>query len=237
MPSAVRSKIGCVATNRPNGCAYRAPKTSPISKAKIMKFFHLPASCSSAVHAALQITGAPFDIETVDLANKSEDFQTANPLGKVPALLDDNGPMFEGGAINLWLASKYPEANLMPDLASNEGREALKWLFFCYGTIHPIWVRLFFPDRMAGDGDKERVVELATADLMKNYGILADALADKPFLAGENLSLADLYLAATLHWEAGVGGIVTKKYPALADLKKRVLTNQGVAKAFAGEIS
>lgn len=202
-----------------------------------MKFFHLPASCSSAVHAALHITGAPFDIETVDLANKSEDFRAANPLGKVPALLDDRGPMFEGGAINLWLASKYPDANLMPDLASDKGREALKWLFFCYGTIHPIWVRLFFPDRVAGDGDKGRVVELATADLLKNYGILATALAENPYLAGQDLSLADLYLSATLHWEAGVDGRVTKEYPELAELKKRVLSHPSVAKAFEDEIS
>lgn len=202
-----------------------------------MKFFHLPASCSSAVHTALQITGAPFDIEAVDLANKSEDFKTANPLGKVPALLDDTGPMFEGGAINLWLASKYPDANLMPDLASNEGREALKWLFFCYGTLHPIWGRLFFPDRVAAEGDKERVVELAIADLLKNYGILAAALAETPYLAGQNLSLADLYLSATLHWEAGVGGRVTQEYPVLAELKKRVMSHPGVAKAFEGEIS
>lgn len=202
-----------------------------------MKFFHLPASCSSAVHAALHITGAPFDIETVDLSNKSQDFQTANPLGKVPALLDETGPMFEGGAINLWLASKYPNANLMPDLASNEGREALKWLFFCYGTIHPIWVRLFFPGRVAGDGDKERVVELAIADLLKNYSILAQALAETPYLAGNDLSLADLYLSATLHWEGGIDGRVTKAYPELAELKKRVMSHPGVAKAFDGEIS
>lgn len=202
-----------------------------------MKFFHLPASCSSAVHAALHITGASYDIETVDLANKSQDFQVANPLGKVPALLDDSGPMFEGGAINLWLASKYPNANLMPDLASVEGREALKWLFFCYGTIHPIWVRLFFPNRVAGDGDKERVVELATADLLENYGILSVTLAEKPYVAGQDMSLADLYLSATLHWEAGVDGRITKDYPELAGLKKRVLTHPGVAKAFEGEIS
>ncbi|MFS4583492.1 glutathione S-transferase N-terminal domain-containing protein [Phaeobacter sp. C3_T13_0] len=72
-----------------------------------MKFFHLPASCSSAVHAALKITGIPFEIEAVDLASKSKAFQAANPLGKVPALLDDEGSLFEGGAIHLWLAAKF----------------------------------------------------------------------------------------------------------------------------------
>lgn len=201
-----------------------------------MKFFHLPASCSSAVHAALKITGTPFEIENVDLANKSEAFQTANPLGKVPALLDDDGPMFEGGAINLWLAAKFPEAGLMPDLASREGREALKWLFFCYGTIHPIWVRLFFPQRMAGDGDHKIVEQLASDDLQKNYGLLSEVLAKQPYLAGDSLSLADLYVAATLHWEAKIGGALTQTHPALAELKSRVMANPNVKSAFAGEI-
>jgi glutathione S-transferase len=201
-----------------------------------MKFFHLPASCSSAVHAALKITGAPFEMETVDLANKSEAFQAANPLGKVPAILDDHGPMFEGGAINLWLAAKFPDAGLMPDLASDEGREALKWLFFCYGTIHPIWVRLFFPQRMAGDGDHSAVKKLAHDDLKKNYRILAGALATRPYLAGEKLSLADLYVAATFHWEAAIDGGLTRNFPEIAELKSRVMANPGVSSAFAGEI-
>ncbi len=201
-----------------------------------MKFFHLPASCSSAVYAALKITGTPFEIETVDLANKSEAFQAANPLGKVPAILDDHGPMFEGGAINLWLAARFPEAELMPDLASEEGREALKWLFFCYGTIHPIWIRLFFPQRMAEEGDHDAVKQLAHEDLMKNYGVLSAALAKQPYLAGENLSLADLYVAATLHWEAAIDGDITRLFPEIADLKSRVMTNPGVSSAFAGEI-
>ena len=44
--------------------------------------------------------------------------------------MKDGGPMFEGGVINLWLAAKFPEAGMIPDIASLEGREALKWLFF-----------------------------------------------------------------------------------------------------------
>jgi glutathione S-transferase len=201
------------------------------------KFFHLPASCSSAVHAALTITQTPFELEIVDLGNKSEAFEKANPLGKVPALLDDGGAAFEGGAINLWLAAKNPEAGLMPEFSSLEGREALKWLFFCYATIHPIWIRLFFPQRMAGEGDLAVVSALAEADLMKNYGILDEALQDRDFLEGERMSLADLYVASTLHWEAKIDGKITRTYPMLAALKQRVLDVPAVTKAFAGEIT
>ncbi len=201
------------------------------------KFFHLPASCSSAVHAALTITQTPFDLEIVDLADKSRAFQDANPLGKVPALLDEGGAVFEGGAINLWLAAKNPESGLMPELSSLEGREALKWLFFCYATIHPIWIRLFFPQRMAGEGDHTAVSALAESDLIKNYGLLAEVLDGQDFLAGDAMSLADLYLAATLHWEAKIDGKLTHRFPKLAELKQCVLAVPAVKTAFAGEIA
>ena len=124
----------------------------------------------------------------------------------------------------------------MPDLASTGGRDALKWLFFCYGTIHPIWIRLFFPQRIAGNGDHDVVTQLATEDLHRNYGLLAEALKKHPYLAGEALSPADLYVAATLHWEAKVGGRLTQKYPELAELKSRVMSKPAVKDAFAGEI-
>ena len=199
--------------------------------------FHLPASCSAAVHAALKITGASFDVESVDLASKSDAFVAASPIGKVPALSDDQGTMFEGGAINLWLSQKFPASQLMPDLKSLEGREALKWLFFCYGTLHPVWVRLFFPQRIAGEGDKEAVKALATEDIIKNYKILSEALGDQKFMAGDSLTLADLYIAATFHWESGVNGELTRRFPNMVALKARVLTNPKVAEAFAGEIS
>lgn len=121
----------------------------------------------------------------------------------------------------------------MPDLASQPGREALKWLFFCYGTVHPAWARLVYPERVAGDGDRAQAVALARAELIRHYGILGDVLGDRDFGAGPAMSLADLYLAATLHWEAMIGGSLTRTYPALAELKARVLARPGLAEALA----
>ena len=194
-----------------------------------MKFYHLPTSCSDAVHAALKITGEPFDAVAVDMAQKDDSFLKANPLGKVPALMTENGPMFEGGAINLWLSQRHPEANLMPDLASPAGAEALKWLFYCYGTIHPVWVRFFFPQRIAGEGDAETVQKLARADSIQNYSLIAQPLENTRFVAGDDMSLADLYLAATLHWEGAIDNVLSEQFPALARLKSDVWANPLIA--------
>ncbi len=82
-----------------------------------LDFYHLPSSCWVAVKAALAATGTPQRVIALDPAKKSKDFLAVNPLGKVPALVADGQVLTEGGAINLWLAARHPEARLMPDLA------------------------------------------------------------------------------------------------------------------------
>ncbi len=200
-----------------------------------LDFYHLPSSCSVAVKAALAATGTPHRVIVVDPANKSEDFLAVNPLGKVPALVADGQALTEGGAINLWLAARHPEAGLMPDLASAEGAEALRWLFYVYATLHPIWVRMFYPQRFCGEGDTEAALQQAEADLFSTYEQIAARLSERDFVTGTRLSLADLYLAATIHWEGKVENRLTARWPQLAAHRDRVRVQPGVAAGFAGE--
>ncbi len=198
-------------------------------------FYHLPSSCSVAVKAALAATGEEHTQITVDLASKSEAFLAANPLGKVPALVVNGQALTEGGAINLWLSARHPDAGLMPDLASPEGAEALKWLFFAYASLHPVWVRIFYPERFGGDEGKAMARKLAVKELLRLYALVAAQLEDSAFIAGDTLSLADLYLAATIHWEGQLEDALTARWPVLADHRDRVRTHPGIARGFAGE--
>ncbi len=202
----------------------------------MLKFYHLPSSCSVAVKTALTLTQESHETMIVDTANKSADFLKANPLGKVPAIVDGDHTVSEGGAINLWLSARNKEARLMPDLASAEGAQALKWLFFVYATLHPVWVRMFYPSRFGGEGDGEKVAyALAEKELFSHYQLIAKQLSDHDFIAGDFMSLADLYLASTIHWESKVDNRLTKKFPILAAHRARVRNVPGVKEAFVGE--
>ncbi|VAW06006.1 hypothetical protein MNBD_ALPHA07-429 [hydrothermal vent metagenome] len=201
----------------------------------MLDFFHLNSSCSTAVKAALAVADEPHNLIPVDLGAKTEAFLKANPQGKVPAILTGDAALFEGGAINLWISARNPDAGLMPPLNSTEGAEALKWLFFAYATIHPVWVRLFFPDRFADSSAKESVLAKARDDLFQHYAMINAQVEKTPFIAGEALSLADLYLAATIHWEQALEGKLTEKFPALMQHRDRVIAQPGVKEAFSGE--
>ncbi|MEY1554951.1 glutathione S-transferase family protein [Yoonia sp. R2331] len=201
----------------------------------MIDFYHLPSSCSTAVKAALALTGEPHSIVPVDLSNKTDAFVAANPLGKVPALVFENTPLSEGGAINLWLSARNPDAGLMPALDTIEGANALKWLFFVYASIHPVWVRLFMPERFADESAKPQVISKAMDEAMKLYSLVDAQLAKHDFVAGDQLTLADLYLAATTHWDDAIENAITKTFPSLAVHRDRVVALSRVRPVFSGE--
>ena len=71
-----------------------------------------------APHAALEEIGRPFEIRKVERNENGlspPDYLAVNPLGRVPALVDDDGlVLWESAAITIHLADKHPEAKLLP---------------------------------------------------------------------------------------------------------------------------
>ena len=204
---------------------------------KRVRLYHLRSSCSIAVRAALNMINMDYDLEVVDPAHKSREFLAANPLGNVPTLERRGRIITEGGAINLFLSQLNPRANLMPKLDTPEGGEALRWLFFMYATLHPVWSRVFSPQRYAGEQHAATVKAQAERDAHRLFGIINDQLTSNRYIAGDRLTLADLYLVVCIHWESQLQKPLTVSYPALIRYRDRMLAHPKVAQAFAGEFN
>ena len=188
--------------------------------------YHGAGTCSLATKAALALTGAEFTTQTLDLAkgeHQQPPYLNISPLGKVPALVFNHNPeaevLTEGAAILLFLHQQYPSARLMPTdpLAY---ANALKWLQMLYATVHPHWSRLFFPERYGND--KASIYQLAEDELFKLYGLIDAQLQKHDYIAGEQLSLADLYLMVTLHWQYALNGSLDENYPQLQTYRQRM---------------
>lgn len=182
--------------------------------------YHGAGTCSLAVKAALALTNNDYSTELVDLASgehQGDTFKRISPLGKVPALSanDDSfkGVLTEGAAIMLYLANRYPEAKLLPEAGSAEYAEALKWLQFLYATVHPYWGRVFFPERYGNDAVS--IHAAADKELQKLYDIIEQQLSQHRYIASEQLTLADLYLMVTLHWQGALASSLTQTRPHL----------------------
>jgi glutathione S-transferase len=105
-----------------------------------LTLYFAPGSSSMAAHIVLHETGAPFESRPLSFKrNETRDpaFLAINPEGKVPTLLVDGRPLTEVAAILLYLARRFPEAELLPEGGLESEAQAVSWMSFIASTLHP----------------------------------------------------------------------------------------------------
>lgn len=165
-----------------------------------MKLFYFPGACSMSVHIALNEVGATYELEKVDLMNKTLEsggsFLDINPKGYVPCLQLDNGEyLTEVGAILQYLADNNPDANLLPPVGDPQRYRVVEFISYISGELHKNFTPLFNPETT--DEGRAAVQEI----LGKRLSLLNDQLGEGgPFLTGEQFTIADAYLTTVLGW-------------------------------------
>ena len=156
------------------------------------------------VSIMLEETGLPYEAHLVDIfANETwtPEFLSVNPNGKIPAILDPNGPdgvplaLFESGAILIYLAEKSGKF-----LPADPARriETIQWLMFQMAAIGPMFGQVGFFHRFAGKTwEDKRPRDRYVAESRRLLGVLNDRLADRDWIMGEDYTIADI---ATLGW-------------------------------------
>lgn len=107
--------------------------------------YHAPGACSIAGYVSLLEAGAKFDVVLINLAKKeqnSANYRAVNPKQKVPYLIVDGKGLSENTAIQTWIASAYPEANLLPQDSFDQARAISHMNWFSSG-MHPHITRHF----------------------------------------------------------------------------------------------
>jgi glutathione S-transferase len=167
-----------------------------------MKLYYAPGACSLSPHIALREAGLPFSMDKVDLRAKTTadgaDYKAINPRGYVPALELDNGRVVaEGPVIVQMIADLAPEKALAPGLGTAERYELMDWLAFISTELHKGFGPFFNPavNDEAKASFKER--------LKLRLAYVSEALGDKPYLMGDQFSVADGYLFTVLRWARG----------------------------------
>lgn len=144
------------------------------------------------VKLALLEKGVPF--EEV-LAWVGETDKAASPLGKVPYLLTEQGPLCESTVILEYLEDAYPQHPLLPGdvFAAAKVRELLRFI-----ELHlELVARNLYPEAFFGGKVSDTAKEKVGQQLEKNIAAFAQLTAFSPFIAGEQFTLADV--AAAVH--------------------------------------
>ena len=83
----------------------------------MLRLFFAPHTCALASHIALIDVGATYETVRIDFRaeeQRKSDYLAINPLGRVPALVTDQGILTETPAILVFIAQSYPGAGLAP---------------------------------------------------------------------------------------------------------------------------
>lgn len=164
--------------------------------------FYSPGACSMAVHVLLNEIGEQVKLEKVVLAeaqNRTPEFLKINPRGQVPVLADGDRILREGAAIIIYLCEKH-NSKLLP--ASGAARaSAIEWLMFCNASLHPAYSRGFFLMKNAKDeAAKEQLLGVVVAQINKLWEEVESRLENNQYLAGNELTAADILLTVIANW-------------------------------------
>jgi glutathione S-transferase len=170
-----------------------------------MKLYLLPTSSNSrrAALAAVELN-LPVELVLVDLAKgeqKTPAFAAMNPNMKVPVLEDDGFFLNESWAIMTYLADKAGPTSLLPERGKGRA-EVLRWMFWGANEWAPAVAKLRYENQLKqayglGAPDPVRVAEAEKA-VRRLAGILNEHLKGRLYVCGQQLTLADLGLAASL---------------------------------------
>lgn len=157
------------------------------------------------------------------------EFLAMNPIAKVPVLEDPRlgVPLFESGAILLWLAER--EGRFLPT-AQPARAQVMQWLMFQMANMGPMLGQLnHFRLSLAGKGDAYATGRYQAASEMI-YRVLDEHLATREWLCGGAYSIADM---AVYPWSDYLEkhGLDAADYPALARWRAMIAARPAVTRA------
>jgi len=151
------------------------------------------------VSIMLEEIGLPYEPHLVDIMkgeSHTQEFLSLNPNGKIPAILDPDGPggeplaLFESGAILLYLADKT--GKLLP--ADPAARwETIAWLMFQMGGLGPMFGQIGYFNKFGGReiADK-RPLQRYVDESKRLLGVLEARLDGREWIMGGDYTIADV---------------------------------------------
>jgi glutathione S-transferase len=173
--------------------------------------YHAPNTRSSGALLLLEELGIPYEIKLLNMKegeHRQPPYLAVNPMGKVPAIVHHGTLVTEQIAVAIYLADRFPKANLAPALDDPLRGAYLRWLAFYAASFEPAVV------------DRARKIEEGSRSMLP-YGdfdtmlkALTGQLAKGPWLLGERFTAADVIWGSGLGWTT-----MFKLVPELPEIK------------------
>jgi GST-like protein len=162
----------------------------------MIRFYYHPTPNPAKVALFLEETGLPYEVVPVDTAKGQQhtaEFRAINPNGKVPAIIDTDGPgspetrIFDSTAILLYLGDKT--GKLMG--APADRAELLSWLFFIATGLGPFSGQAVHFQRAAPE-KLPYAINRYRREAERHYTVLDKHLEGRDFIVGSGYTIADI---------------------------------------------
>ena len=190
--------------------AFAVTRKWPARHPERIQLYSLNTPNGVKVSIMLEETGLAYEPHLVDFDKhdqKSEEFRSLSPYGKIPAIIDPQGPggrplpLFESGAILMYLADK--SGQLLPADAHRR-YHTIQWLMFQMAAVGPMFGQVGFFHKFAGrEYEDKRPRDRYVAESRRVLGVLEARLAQGPWLMGDTYTIADI---ATFPWVRNLVG-------------------------------
>jgi GST-like protein len=193
-------------------CAIPLPVSSPFGYLShvhpqrthsMIDFYALTSPNVQKIYIMLEETGLPYKEIFVDVWKGEQfkpEFLKINPNGKIPVIVDHDGPggkpytVFESGAILLYLAEKTGRF-LPADTAKKY--DVIQWLMLQVSGVGPMFGQFTHFNMFAPKPGNEYALSRYRTEMKRLYEVLEKRLAVVPYLGGDEYSIADI---ATWPW-------------------------------------
>ncbi|MEP9397885.1 glutathione S-transferase N-terminal domain-containing protein [Mesorhizobium sp. KR2-14] len=166
-----------------------------------LQLYSYPTPNGVKVSIALEEMGLPYEAHAVDIGKDESwtpEFLSLNPNGKIPAIIDPDGPggkpigLFESGAILLYLSDKT--GKLVPADPARR-YETIQWVFFQMAGIGPMFGQLGFFHKFAGRSiEDKRPLQRYRDESRRLLGVLDKRLEGRQWIMDDDFTIADVSL-------------------------------------------
>jgi len=161
-----------------------------------MKLYFNPQSRAVISKWMLDECGADYEVVPIDFTkgeHKQPEFLKINPAGKLPALADGDTKVFESAAICLYLADKFPQANLAPKIDAPERGRYLSLMVYSTSQLEPA-----LGDALLGG---QTSPQRGWTDFETCKKVIEGELGGGPYLFGNWFTAADVMIGSMFIWK------------------------------------
>ena len=181
--------------------AFPITRRWPANHPDRLQLYSLPTPNGVKVSIMLEEIGLPYEPHLIDIGKNETwgpEFLSLNPNGKIPAIIDPDGPggkpigLFESGAILLYLAEKT--GKLLPADPARR-YETIQWVFFQMAAVGPMFGQVGYFFKFAGrEIEDKRPLARYRDEAKRLLGVLETRLEGRQWIMGDDYTIAEISL-------------------------------------------